>query len=338
MRIRILFICLITFSTWAGAQETVQFSISRKEIISAYFGMFERNKLFLYNDIRSGLIKAYSDDEMTKVIKSDQLALLGTSLVPVKRQKMVDNQWITYDTAISRPFDGNGLNGFKWVKGGAGFKLFFKTFPDTSKLAGHPFAVISWNEAATYFSKTELALLKEFQQNIKTPGANDFVNKENVANYYLARIGKFKGDLYTKAMNGDIAMFEKSNFKRILPPVAALRLYGMDEYRQFFRVPGDSSTLYDSLVSMPFPGDTIDGFTVIIGLGFDPVSGVTTETFKGIAPGIDPSGGGAVFVPIDPMFWIKWEEAQKMLTPDQMQLIYEMVYMQKIDKLNRPCD
>lgn len=332
MKKNIILSLLIAVTITLNAQDQIVVQASKRAIHRFYSGIFKSISLKTYNAISQNKIAVYKDDKLQKTYTPAELKKIGQYSIKVTKDVYFEKEKIykTCDTTEMVTFEGTWLWGFKRVNPTlyAWYYKRPKDGEDNMLLLGY----VNAGQFNALLGEYEWKTIENF-----TSGTKDIVT---ISSMFADRWKKYKAfgpELYNAAISDRATIWENIEFTNKLIGADVKSRFQMIRSIRIKPDPTNPEFDYDSAYQIPFITDSLMGFGFIIKIVNDPLTGSINTMLFAISPLYDPTGIGSENAFVDEMYWIKKEDLEKILKPDDWKLISEIIYLAFSERLNCEC-
>jgi hypothetical protein len=325
-----IFILILFIPTISFSQEITQSLISKRAVGRLYQGAFTRVTSSIYNEVSQRTVKVYKDELLTKAITPEDFAKIGNYKEKRKWPVEQNGTTIEIDTLLEIPMTWEWVWGLKKVTPGI-FAIYIQKPKD---------AAIRKGELVAYIDAADLKkMIGDFEWSMVNALTLDgkIANKSTITDVYWGKYLKFRGELWNAVMNKKLNAYNTPTFINKYEIATLKDLFRTERYinvvpDSLHREQDYQKTEYD-----PFVVDSLQGIGLAIKLKND-MNGSATFQLNGVAALYDASHMGGENVFVDPMYWMKWEEFNKLLKPEDLQFIHEVMFLAISERLNCDCN
>ncbi|MDZ4757220.1 MAG: hypothetical protein SGJ10_03650 [Bacteroidota bacterium] len=314
------------------AQDQITVQASKRAIGRFYSGIFKSIAGKTYNAISQNKITMYKDDKLQKTYTPDELKKVGQYNIKVTKDVYFEKEkkYKTCDTTEMVTFESAWLWGFKKVNPTL-YAWYFKR-PKDGEDKMQLWGYINGGQFNALLSEFEWKMIDDF-----TTGNKEVVTINTMFTNRWQKYKAFGPELYNAAISDRVAVWENYEFaNKMLGNDVKLR-FQMNRTIRIKQDPNIPDLDYDSVYQIPFLTDSLMGFGFIIKIVNDPNTGNVGTALFAMSSLFDPTGMGGEVAFVDEMFWIKKEDLEKILKPNDWKFINEIIYLAFSERLNCEC-
>ncbi len=323
---------LISGNITLNAQDQIAVQASKRAITRFYSGIFKSISLKTYNAINQNKISVFKDDKLQKTYTAAELKKVGQYSIKVTKDVYFEKEkkYKTCDTTEMVNFEGSWLWGFKKVNPTlyAWYYKRPKDGEDNMLLLGY----LNGGQFNALLGEFEWKIIEDF-----TTGNKDIVTINTMFANRWQKYKAFGPELYNAAISDRVTAWENLEFANKMTGNDVKTRFKMNRSIRIKQDPTIPDLDYDSVYQVPFVTDSLMGFGFIIKIVNDPSTGNISTMLFSISPLYDPTGTGGDAMFVDDMLWIKKDDLEKILKPNDWKFISEIIYLAFSERLNCEC-
>ncbi len=328
----ILSLIIIGCSINAHSQDQLVVQASKRSIIRFYSGLFKSISLKTYTAISQNKISVYKDDKLQKTYTPDEIKKMGQYNIKVTKDVYFEKEKIykNVDTTEMVTFEGTWLWGFKKVNPTL-YAWYYKR-PKDAEDNLQLFGYINGGQFNALLGDFEWKMIEDF-----TTGTKDIITIKTIFADRWKKYKAFGPELFNAAISDRVTLWENFEFANKMTGTEIKERFRMNRTIRLKPDPANPEFDYDSIYQIPFITDSLMGFGFIIKIVSDPNTGNISTALFSISPLYDPTGYGGDNIFVDEMYWIKKDDLEKILKPNDWKFINEIIYLAFSERLNCEC-
>lgn len=328
------YLLILCFASAAStfAQDRIMVQASKRSVTRFYSGIFKSIANKTYNAITQNKMSVYKDDKLQKTYSSDELKKLGQYAIKVTKDVYFEKEkkYKTCDTTEMVMFESTWMWGFKKVNPTL-YAWYFKR-PKDGEDKMQLFGYINGGQFNALMGDFEWTLIEDF-----TAGTKDIITYNVMYNNRWKKFRAFGPEFYNAVISDRVTTWENYEFANKITGATAKDRFKLTRSIRIKPDPNIPDLDYDSFYSLPYITDSLEGFGFMIKIVNDPNTGSVSTQLFALSLLYDPTGVGGEVAFVDEMFWVKKEEIEKVLKPEDLKFINEIIFLAFAERLNCEC-